>query len=77
MTLLATSIKAHSITLKENYHEFLVLEGDTLWNVALKHKPNKYDVRDMVCKIKELNNMETSYIFPGEVLKIPMMDNED
>lgn len=72
--LLTSSIKAHSITLKENYHEFLVIEGDTLWNIALKYKPSKYDVRDMVFKIKELNNMDTSYIFPGEIIKIPIID---
>lgn len=72
--LLTSSIKAHSIILKENYHEFLVIEGDTLWNIALKYKPSKYDVRDMVFKIKELNNMDTSYIFPGEIIKIPIID---
>lgn len=72
--MLLSSVKAHSITLKEDYHEFLVIEGDTIWNIALRYKPNRYDVRDMVYRIKEFNNKDTSHIYPGETIKIPILD---
>lgn len=72
LSIFTTSLRAHSRILKQNYKELVVYPGDTLWDIALEYKPSDYDVRDMVYQIKEFNNMETSYIIPGEVLKIPM-----
>lgn len=72
-SILISSLKAHSMIFQENYEELLIRSGDTLWDIALKYKPSKYDVRDMVYKIKELNNLNTSYIIPGEILKVPLI----
>ncbi len=74
ITFFTNSIKAHSMILNEEFKEVQILEGDTLWNLALEHMPSKYDVRDMVYKIKETNNMETSYIYPGDIIKIPIIN---
>lgn len=55
-----------------NYEEVYIANGDTVWNIALEYKPNKYDVRDMVAEIKDFNELEDLSIKPGEVLKIPV-----
>ncbi|MBC8590533.1 LysM peptidoglycan-binding domain-containing protein [Wansuia hejianensis] len=66
-------INVHSGILTEEYHELLIVEGDTLWDIALKYKPNRYDVRDMVCKIQYLNDINTPHITPGEIIKVPII----
>ncbi|HLR20408.1 MAG TPA: LysM peptidoglycan-binding domain-containing protein [Tissierellaceae bacterium] len=74
-TSFISSLKAHGMVLKENYKEYTVYPGDTLWNIALKYKPNNYDVRDMVYEIRDFNDMNTFYITPGEILKVPVIEN--
>lgn len=69
------SIKAEGTILEKNHFEHYILDGDTLWNIALEYMPKKYDVRKMVYEIKELNHLETSYIFPGEIIKVPVIEN--
>lgn len=54
------------------YEEVFIDKGDTVWNIALKYKPEKYDVRDMVAEIKDFNKLEDLAIKPGEILKIPI-----
>ena len=67
--------KVYSSTYKENFIEILVEEGDTLWNIALKNMPEKYDVRKMVYEIMEFNQMKDAYIYPGDLVKIPIKHN--
>lgn len=55
-----------------NYEEVYIDKGDTVWDIALKYKPNKYDVRDMVAEIRDFNKLEDLFIKPGEVIKIPL-----
>ncbi len=74
ITLLTNSIKVHSMTMREEFHEIRICEGDTLWNLALEYMPPKYDIRKMVYDIKEYNNLKTSYIFPGDIIKIPIIE---
>lgn len=68
-----SSIKAEGTILEKNHFEHYILDGDTLWNIALEYMPKKYDVRKMIYEIKELNQLNTSYIFPGEMIKIPFI----
>ena len=51
----------------------LVETGDTLWNIALKYKNNNMDVRDMVEIIKDYNNLKSSRIYSGSVIKVPII----
>ncbi len=53
--------------------EVKIVEGDTLWNIALNYLPEKTDVRKMVYDIKEFNEMEDFYIYPGDRIKIPVI----
>ena len=53
------------------YEEIYVIEGDTVWDIALEYKPDKIDVRDIVAEIKEFNELESLNIKPGDIIKIP------
>ena len=50
--------------------EVTVEKGDTLWEIALRHYPNT-DPRKPVAAIKDLNNLKTSMIYPGQKLRLP------
>lgn len=54
-----------------------VADGETLWNIAWQYMPQQdgtRDVRELVYKIKEANNMplQTPHIHAGDVLIIPL-----
>ena len=72
ISLIFTLPRAHSSIQKQNFEEYSVLNGDNLWNISLKYIPKDYDVRKMIFDIKELNNMETSCIYEGDIIKIPL-----
>ena len=64
--------EAHSLSYDKKYHQVEVAEGDTLWNIALEYLPEGEDVRKLVYEINELNGNKTSYIYPGEIIKVPI-----
>ena len=63
--------KAHSSSYMQNYKVYYVAKGDNLWDISLRNMPKDFDVRRMVYEIKKLNDMETSYIYEGDSIKIP------
>lgn len=71
---LISNNKVHSSVYEIDYEEVEVVEGDTLWNIAVGYLPEKTDIRKMIYDIKEFNNMETSYIYPGDIIKIPLVN---
>lgn len=68
MTVLTNASKIVS------YQEFVVSTGDSLWSIALDHKPHHMDTREYVERIKQLNVMETSDIQTGQVLSLPHVE---
>ncbi|HHW12124.1 MAG TPA: LysM peptidoglycan-binding domain-containing protein [Firmicutes bacterium] len=50
--------------------EITVEMGDTLWEIASRHYPNT-DPRKPIAEIMKLNNMKTSMIYTGQVLRLP------
>ncbi len=61
--------------LEKQYTNICVSYGDTLWSIAKEEQQtNKQyenmDVRDIVSSIKQLNNLKTSDITEGQILKI-------
>lgn len=52
------------------YKYVSVAAGDTLWGIASRYK-NSEDIRKYIYKIKKINNLKTSMIYEGEVIKIP------
>lgn len=61
----------HSLSYDIEYHQVEVVKGDTLWNIALSYLTEGIDVRKLIYDINELNEIESSYIYPGDIIKIP------
>lgn len=64
---------AYSVESRHETEHYWVKKGDTLWDIAKEFSPEGYDVREMIYKIKEENNMNTSMIFEGAKLEIPLL----
>ncbi len=51
--------------------DYRVHAGDTLWSIAVDAITPGGDVRGMISTIQELNDLPTSVIRVGEVLRVP------
>jgi len=54
------------------YVSAIVRAGDTLWDIAAAHTPHGEDVRNVIVDIKITNELDSSIILPGQVLRIPV-----
>ena len=59
-----------SAGIKKDTKEIIVMSGDSLWNLALKHLPDE-DPRAVVEEIKKANGMSGVNICAGQTLLIP------
>ena len=50
--------------------EIVIEKGDTLWEITLRHFPHT-DPRKLVAKIRELNDLQSPTIYPGQRLRLP------
>ncbi|MGO4544825.1 LysM peptidoglycan-binding domain-containing protein [Paenibacillus sp. 2TAB23] len=48
-----------------------VHSGDTLWAIAKRYSDSKHDIRYIIYRIKDRNELNTSEINPGQTLIIP------
>lgn len=55
-----------------NYIEVCVQTGDTLWSLAANHGAENVDKRKLIYEIGILNNLNDNYIYPGQILKVPV-----
>lgn len=62
----------YSSEYESRYVEIKIEKGDTLWTIALENKPQKYDTRKMVYEIMRFNDLTEEYIYPGDIIKIPI-----
>ncbi len=56
----------------EEYTEVVVRDGDTLWQIARRHGSSDVDTRRTVDRIREMNELTTAVVRPGQVLKVPV-----
>lgn len=49
----------------------VVMPGDTLWEIAVAHKPQGQDTRVYVQKLMRTNGLEASSIQAGDTLRLP------
>lgn len=56
----------------EQYVEVVVVQGDTLWGIADRVYRSTQDIRKAVREIRKANNLETSYIQPGQTIRVPL-----
>lgn len=57
---------------KPVYRETVVVvkSGDTLWQIASAHTTENEDVREVLYRIEDTNNLQTLHVYPGQVLKV-------
>lgn len=51
-----------------------VLPGDTLWSIASGITAPGQDVRDVIADVVQLNGLDTSAIYVGQQLTVPLAD---
>ncbi|MEF2967282.1 LysM peptidoglycan-binding domain-containing protein [Paenibacillus sp. M1] len=68
VTAFASSSENHSGTEEAR---IVVVPGDTLWEIAVDHKPRGKDTRVYVEAIKRFNGLTTSDIKAGDTLILP------
>lgn len=51
--------------------EYVVSDGDTLWAIASAHADQSEDVRRLIAEIRSVSGLQSSVIFPGQILLIP------
>ena len=61
-----------------NYKTIYVANGETLWEIASVEAQNnsyyaKYDIRHIIKDIKQINDLKSSSVYPGQSLLVPNM----
>lgn len=67
--LLASAVGAQDRVHATAQHQ--VVAGETLWGIALTATPTGGDVRVTVSEIRRLNDLESTTIYPGDMLVVP------
>ncbi len=53
------------------WERYIVQPGDTLWTIM---PDSRYDVRDLMDITKEHNNLDSSKLFIGQIIEIPVVE---
>lgn len=48
-----------------------VSNGESLWTLAEQFAPESQDPRDWIYTVRDINNLETSELYPGMQLTVP------
>lgn len=56
------------------YLEVSIQSGDTLWDIAKMNSPENIDTRKVVYEIKKLNDLDNGFIYPGQVVRVPLYE---
>lgn len=67
-SLLMTSVQADQVPVVS---EYVVEPGDTLWDLAAGVTVAGSDVRATLADIREVNDLSSSMIQPGQILLLP------
>ncbi|MDO4796403.1 MAG: LysM domain-containing protein [Coriobacteriales bacterium] len=51
--------------------EVFVCTGDTMWHIAERHSVDGVSTAELVGWMKDVNNMDTACLYPGQVLLVP------
>lgn len=77
MILITVFLSIYADSKKEvQLMEVVVKSGDTLWSIAHTYDRSNgdIDIRKLIYEIKELNQLTSAQIYPGQVIYIPLMD---
>lgn len=55
-------------------NEIVISKEDTIWSLAkgICNKRNDLNIQNVIIEIKEINNLENSDIYEGQVINIPV-----
>lgn len=56
---------------KTVYKQVVVKPGDTLWKISKDNIRQNEDIRCYIYEIRQINNLKTTIITPGQVIKLP------
>lgn len=70
-TFIVSTTKSHSQN-EQIYNEYRVGKGDTLWKISKYYSDDNKDIRQFIYEIQKINQMETSAIYEGDIIKIPV-----
>ena len=61
------------------YKEYYIYGGDTLWSIAEEQiANNEYfknkDIRYIIFELQNINNLKTSNLFEGNIIKVPVLE---
>ncbi len=59
------------------YSQYIVKSGDTLWDISQEITPPSRDVRYTIAEIEEKNNIKDGMIYAGQVISIPVYEEEN
>lgn len=71
ISLIFSKDKAYSSVYEVQYYEVEVVEGDTLWTIVSRHISERDNMQKIIYDIKKFNGMDSSHIYPGDIIKIP------
>lgn len=73
MVLVTFIVSTHGASGQEEiyYNEYRVGKGDTLWKISNYYSDANVDIRQFIHEIKKINDMKTSAIYEGDIIKIP------
>ena len=57
------------------YISVIVRSGDTLWGIASTYLDTSKDIRELVREIRILNGIDPGSIYPGQIIKVPVLGN--
>jgi LysM repeat protein len=73
VTLFSISFASTVQGFKEDKYKLVSVEyGDTLWGIAEENCNRDQDIRELIFKIREINNLKSSDIYLGSRLRIPI-----
>lgn len=57
----------------EMYETYVIENGDTLWDIAKKYKPENISYREYIYKLREYNGI-TAEIQPGQAIEVLILE---
>lgn len=68
--LIISFLNCVSATKTVEYQDYTVVQGDTLWSIALENKRAGQDIREYIYELREINNMNDCLLYPNQTITI-------